>query len=229
MKGGDGDTFFDMVYLFFGGAFALVVWSIIIVVPIAIAFDIRPADLGIAEPFDAEEESLPPYGTDILLTASEVSYCFHEAERLRTLRNLDPPAALIGFLAQAVEDYNERCSRYRADPADLELARTRTVSLRGRLVAQAELVFEQWSELLEPGSGVVALEEPSAPRRYDLQDQTDATVVQRRLQDLGYYAGAIDGLWGPRSRAALKTFKIAVGLPRDSRWTWETQDALLGH
>jgi Putative peptidoglycan binding domain len=36
--------------------------------------------------------------------------------------------------------------------------------------------------------------------------------VQNRLIELGYLAGTADGAWGPRSRTALRAFKVANGL-----------------
>ncbi|MFN0113100.1 MAG: peptidoglycan-binding domain-containing protein [Paracoccaceae bacterium] len=37
-------------------------------------------------------------------------------------------------------------------------------------------------------------------------------AIQTRLSDYGYYAGAIDGVWGPRTNAALRAFAADLGL-----------------
>jgi hypothetical protein len=42
--------------------------------------------------------------------------------------------------------------------------------------------------------------------------------VQNRLIELGYLAGTADGAWGPRSRTALRAFKVANGLAADDKW-----------
>jgi len=42
--------------------------------------------------------------------------------------------------------------------------------------------------------------------------------VQNRLIELGYLAGTADGAWGPRSRTALRAFKVANGLVADDKW-----------
>jgi peptidoglycan hydrolase-like protein with peptidoglycan-binding domain len=42
--------------------------------------------------------------------------------------------------------------------------------------------------------------------------------VQNRLIELGYLAGTADGAWGPRSRTALRAFKVANGLAADDTW-----------
>ncbi len=43
----------------------------------------------------------------------------------------------------------------------------------------------------------------------------DATRVQRRLVELGYFVGQANGSWGPLTRAALRAFKSASGLSAD--------------
>ncbi len=50
----------------------------------------------------------------------------------------------------------------------------------------------------------------AAPRR----DAGGATVreIQRRLASLGYYAGAVDGVVGPMTRAAIRGFQKSEGL-----------------
>jgi hypothetical protein len=41
----------------------------------------------------------------------------------------------------------------------------------------------------------------------------DATRVQQRLIELGFLSGTANGIWGPRSRQALRDFRIAHGAP----------------
>ncbi len=45
----------------------------------------------------------------------------------------------------------------------------------------------------------------------------DIEAVQRRLVELGYDSGAADGLFGPRTRAALQAFQRDRGLPATGR------------
>ena len=63
-------------------------------------------------------------------------------------------------------------------------------------------------------SGAVLLD-PSASQ--------DAQTIQGRLAELGFYRGAIDGIWGAGSRAALRTFKEKSSLPNPEKWDKETQ------
>jgi Putative peptidoglycan binding domain len=53
----------------------------------------------------------------------------------------------------------------------------------------------------------------------------DAKKAQDRLIELGFLSGPADGVWGTKSRMALRAFKIANGLAADDKW-----DALVsGH
>ena len=46
----------------------------------------------------------------------------------------------------------------------------------------------------------------------------DTIAVQGRLIDLGYMTGTPDGLWGNKSRQALRAFKAANGIQVDDKW-----------
>jgi Putative peptidoglycan binding domain len=69
---------------------------------------------------------------------------------------------------------------------------------------------------------------PSSVREpLNLFDHAHATQVQERLKALGYFASAPTGIWGPRSRSALRDFRRKNGLGTDDRWDVGTQAALL--
>jgi hypothetical protein len=46
----------------------------------------------------------------------------------------------------------------------------------------------------------------------------DIVAAQNRLIELRFLAGPSDGVWGPKSRMALRAFKIANGLTADYKW-----------
>jgi peptidoglycan hydrolase-like protein with peptidoglycan-binding domain len=46
----------------------------------------------------------------------------------------------------------------------------------------------------------------------------DIMAAQNRLIELGFLAGPSDGVWGTKSRRALRGFKIANGLTADDKW-----------
>lgn len=47
--------------------------------------------------------------------------------------------------------------------------------------------------------------------------------VQFALFDKGYYEGAIDGVMGPGTRSAIRTYRINKGLPLPATETLDTQ------
>jgi len=47
---------------------------------------------------------------------------------------------------------------------------------------------------------------------------SDIKAAQNRLIQLGFLAGPADGVWGTKSRMALRAFKIASGLAADDKW-----------
>ena len=56
----------------------------------------------------------------------------------------------------------------------------------------------------------------SAPQASRAQTQADRQAIahiQAELQQIGYYAGPLDGVWGAESRAAMANFQQAKGLP----------------
>jgi hypothetical protein len=54
----------------------------------------------------------------------------------------------------------------------------------------------------------------------------EARRVQQRLIELGYLDGAADGKWGPRSRRALRDFRIAMAIGDGDTWDEGTQQQL---
>jgi hypothetical protein len=73
-----------------------------------------------------------------------------------------------------------------------------------------------------PGQAPPAVSEP-----LNLFDHSNAFKVQDRLRVLGYFVGQPNGIWGPRSRSALREFRRKNGLGTDDRWDVDTQAALL--
>jgi hypothetical protein len=68
----------------------------------------------------------------------------------------------------------------------------------------------------------------AAPREplLDVGTVKAATTIQRRLTELRHFSGPATGVWGPISRAALRSFKEANQLAPDDVWDAATQDAL---
>jgi hypothetical protein len=60
----------------------------------------------------------------------------------------------------------------------------------------------------------------------DVATAKAALKVQRRLAELRHFSGPPTGVWGPISRAALRSFKEANQLASDDVWDAPTQEAL---
>ena len=58
-------------------------------------------------------------------------------------------------------------------------------------------------------------------------NRSDTASIQRKLQELGYYAGDDKGVWGDASRRALQDFKRMNGLQDDDKRDRETEAQLL--
>jgi peptidoglycan hydrolase-like protein with peptidoglycan-binding domain len=56
-----------------------------------------------------------------------------------------------------------------------------------------------------------------------------AIAVQKRLLERGYFMGSIDGVWGPKSRIALRDFKAANNLVNDDYWDVSIRNALFSN
>lgn len=66
----------------------------------------------------------------------------------------------------------------------------------------------------------------AASGRLMLNNPAHVRKVQQRLQDLGFFKGAVDGKWGKGSRSALRAFKAMNGLEDSFIWDDETQEVL---
>lgn len=79
----------------------------------------------------------------------------------------------------------------------------------------------------ERGEATELAIEPPPEKLLDLRSPPDAKQLQQRLNELGGFRLTVDGMFGPKSRAALKKTKSACGLPADDVWDVETQRALM--
>ena len=58
------------------------------------------------------------------------------------------------------------------------------------------------------------------------ENRKEAMIIQTRLKELNHYAGKIDGLFGGKSRSALKVFCREAGFGPGFKWTIPVQKAL---
>ncbi|HET56816.1 MAG TPA: hypothetical protein ENN35_00055 [Deltaproteobacteria bacterium] len=73
-------------------------------------------------------------------------------------------------------------------------------------------------------SAFMAVETDSSTRLLlDVSNSADATAIQKRLAELGFYRMKIDGKWGPGSKKALRGFQKSAGLDDNGEWTMQSQ------
>lgn len=163
-------------------------------------------------------EERPSVGRNNALSIAQIRYCL--AEEIR----LDASGSLVNSYVQSdvnrfngyVNDYNSRCSEFRYRRGALESARRDVEPYRNQLQAEGRSRF---------------VRSPSAATRSQMPVQAgqsvrpspDATVqaVQRRLNELGYNAGTVDGLFGNKTRVAILAFQRDSGYATDGVVTAE--------
>lgn len=69
----------------------------------------------------------------------------------------------------------------------------------------------------------VEVELPPAPAKPTYK-KDDVLWIQQRLEELGYYTGAIDGAYGQGTREAIKAYQVDQELEQDGRPTPELRD-----
>lgn len=67
---------------------------------------------------------------------------------------------------------------------------------------------------------------PRETRLLDVSNNNDASVIQKRLAEMGFYNMAVDGLWGPGSSESLRNFQKSKGLESSGVWDMQTQRML---
>jgi hypothetical protein len=170
-------------------------------------------------------EKLPPQGVGALLSEEEVRYCVFQGRRLGYLRNQVIGDEAIQRFNTLVADFNSRCRNFRYDNNALQIATEQAGVLETQLRADAANILASWAPgaASSPAGTLVA----GSPL-IDLQSREGAAAVQARLKELGYYQRSVDGRWGPRSAAALASFRQDKGLGPNGIWDISTQSALLG-
>jgi hypothetical protein len=81
-----------------------------------------------------------------------------------------------------------------------------------------------WLNKQEP----MALSASQSEPLLDLKTHDGAKAVQARLKSLGYYRYKVDGVWGPKSAAALSRFRRDAGFGSDNAWDLASESVLMG-
>lgn len=150
------------------------------------------------------KESMPPVGQGLVFSVPQIRYCIAEDIRVESARKVLDSISdddMSRFNAM-VDDYNSRCGNYRYRRGTLESAQRDVEQHRVQLQAEGMSRFAR-----KPVSGSMLESSSSRP-------EPDGTVqaIQRKLKDLGYEPGVVDGLMGGGTRSAIVSFQQDRGL-----------------
>src|SRR5690606_15667090 len=116
------------------------------------------------------------------------------------------------------------CSSFRYRQGVLQAIEAEVPGQRQSLRLEVQRLLSSWraSQSLPPASS-------ANESLIDIASVSGAILVPRQLKELGYYGGAVDGIWGQASQTALRSFKLSQsGLGYDDSWDLMTQRALMG-
>lgn len=157
-------------------------------------------------------EAQPSIGRNNVLSTAQIRYCL--AEKIR----LDAAETVLNNYADSdvdrfngyVNDYNSRCGEFRYRQGALESAQRDVEPYRSQLQAEGR------SRFVRSPSAATRSQTP-AQAQQPVRPSPDVTVqaVQRRLNELGYDAGAADGLFGNKTRSAILAYQRDSGLAAD--------------
>jgi peptidoglycan hydrolase-like protein with peptidoglycan-binding domain len=163
-------------------------------------------------------EDQPSIGRNNVLSTAQIRYCL--AEKIR----LDAAESVINNYIESdvdrfngyVNDHNSRCGEFRYRQGALESARRDVEPYRSQLQAEGRSRFVR-----SPSAATRSKTPAQSPQ--PVRPSPDATVqaAQRRLNELGYDAGAADGLFGNKTRVAIRAFQRDSGYPADGLVTEE--------
>lgn len=201
------------------------------------ASDVRSAPPPVEQNDTAEVK--PPIGSGSILTRSNIRYCRYQKARLTSIEN-EPRTSYEGDeFNKLVNDYNPRCANFRYYENDLRAIDNEVAKRGAELIQDGLAIVAAWRRSNSPSASFDArgaapnvttsrssTENPVMPSprpersgwddpATNLLNIETANAVQKRLLDLGYFKGPLNGTWGPQSRTAMRAFKGANGLPND--------------
>lgn len=155
---------------------------------------------------------MPPVGQSNVLLVAQIRWCFRENIRLDVRKALVDNNFEVAAFNRNIEDYNQRCGRYRYRKGTLERARREVEKLRYQIESDARLEFGR--PLSQGAAGIPSISSgiqsfaPSGSTGYgnSLSEEL-VQEVQLLLNELGYAPGPVDGKVGARTTAAVKSFQ----------------------
>jgi len=163
---------------------------------------------------NVERKPLP--GDGRVLSRSELRYCLFQGERIKFIRDKITTSNEVFFFNQLINEMNACCSRFKYRETDMSAVKSELSRERTRLKKEAFEMLASWRiEDSRVSSTEIRLLNP--------QRRNDARQIQKKLKEMGYYTSKVDGIWGPNSKAALRTFQKNHALTNDGEWDSITQ------
>lgn len=134
---------------------------------------------------------------------------------LREALKLDDQTVKLGALKMIAQLYpNTRAGQYAADVADV-LSRSQPIKNNASVPTESAAASQSPINTTNQENVAGQQPDPALVAEKDLNlSQNDYRNIQRGLNFLGYSAGPVDGIFGTRSRAALKQFQSKSGSTR---------------
>lgn len=90
------------------------------------------------------EETVPPIGTDRLLSTAQVRHCIYQGERIDYLRSMAMTNAQIDRFNTLVDDFNARCSNFQYRVGVLGAVQGEVPGRAATLQAEARRIADSW-------------------------------------------------------------------------------------
>jgi len=159
-------------------------------------------------------ESKPPVGKNNVLNRAQMRYCLSEKIRLDSMENfLDNYSDQeVDWFNRDIGDYNSRCSEFRYKQGSLQSVRKKVEVNRWSLEQEGKQRVQSW----RTASSQSKVKKSSTPKR-----QPDQLVlsIQKRLTELGYKPGPVDGLMGRKTADAIGVFQSDIKIYADGQAT----------
>jgi hypothetical protein len=179
---------------------------------------------------------IPLVGRNKVLSITEIRWCIKEGVRIGAMRNVNTTQRGIDRFNRIVDDYNNRCGKYRYKQGILSRAKRDVEPFRSQIVAEAVREAKGYDNTFTPSytekpstqriTSPSYSAKPSIPQKTSSSKKPSVTLTreaQQLLTNLGYKPGPIDGLYGRKTSEAIKAFQQNVGIKVDG---WVDQDIL---
>ena len=149
----------------------------------------------------------PSVGNNNMLSVPEIRWCIREDIRIEAMRNIPVTNNGIDGFNRLVSDYNLRCASFRYREGTLQRAERDVGAYKNQIIADAR----SYARTLDASNSVSS----STSSR----NSTSLLIheAQNLLNNLGYSPGLADGIYGPRTASAVRSFQRDMNMIQDGQ------------